>query len=126
MINRTNINTKLGGLISALEERTHTPIAVDRFFPSTKRCCSCHNTKDMQLSDRLYICECGNIMDRDYNSANNLLDEGLLNSPVPMDDRDFKPAETMAATLKMLGYFRAIPHVKASLVSETESLTALA
>lgn len=118
------MNTAIGGLISALEERTHTPIAVNRSFPSTKRCCICHDIKVIQLNDRLYVCECGNIMNRDFNSANNILDEGLFS--VPMDDRDFKPAETMAATLKMLGYFRAIPHVKASLVSETGSLTALA
>jgi len=117
-------NSAIGGLISALEERTHTPIAVNRSFPSTKRCCICHDIKVIQLNDRLYVCECGNIMNRDFNSANNILDEGLFS--VPMDDRDFKPAETMAATLKMLGYFRAIPHVKASLVSETGSLTALA
>jgi transposase len=53
----------------------------------------------MQLSDMLYIYEtCGNIMDRDYNSAQNFLDEGLVNSPVPMEHREFKPAETMAST----------------------------
>lgn len=118
------MNTAIGGLISALDERTHTPIAVNRFFPSTKRCSVCHNIKAMQLSDRIYTCDCGNVMDRDYNSALNILHEGL--SPLPMDDRDFKPAETMAATLKMLGYFRTIPHIKASLVRETGSLTALA
>lgn len=118
------MNTAIGGLISALKERTHTPIAVNRFFPSTKRCSVCHNVKDMQLNDRLYVCECGNVIDRDYNSALNILDEGF--SPVPMEHRDFKPAETLAATLKMLGYFRTIPHVKASLVRETGSLTALA
>lgn len=118
------MNTAIGGLISALKERTHTPIAVNRFFPSTKRCSVCHNVKDMQLNDRLYVCECGNVIDRDYNSALNILDEGF--SPVPMEHRDFKPAETLASTLKMLGYFRTIPHVKASLVRETGSLTALA
>lgn len=118
------MNTAIGGLISALKERTHTPIAVNRFFPSTKRCSVCHNVKDMQLNDRLYVCECGNVIDRDYNSALNILDKGF--SPVPMEHRDFKPAETLAATLKMLGYFRTIPHVKASLVRETGSLTALA
>ncbi|MGI6317578.1 MAG: zinc ribbon domain-containing protein [Dethiobacteria bacterium] len=73
--------------------------ALNRVFPSTKRCCACHNVKDMQLSDMLYIYEtCGNIMDRDYNSAQNFLDEGLVNSPVPMEHREFKPAETMAST----------------------------
>ena len=48
-------------------------IDADRFFPSSKLCSCCGNIKkDLKLSDRLYICECGNIIDRDYQASLNL------------------------------------------------------
>ena len=48
---------------------------VDRWFPSSKLCheCGCIK-KDLKLSDREYICECGYYADRDYNAALNLRD----------------------------------------------------
>ena len=119
------LNTAIGGIISALKERAHTLTPVDRSFPSTKRCSVCKNIKNMRLSDRVYICDnCGNVMDRDYNAALNILYEGL--SQVPVEHREFKPAETLASTLKMLEYLNSIPCLKASLVHEAGSLTALA
>lgn len=47
---------------------------VDRFFPSSKSCCSCGNIKhDLKLSDRVYHCnKCGHTMDRDLNASLNL------------------------------------------------------
>ena len=48
-------------------------IIADRFFPSSKLCSCCGNIKkDLKLSDRIYRCECGNIIDRDYQAALNL------------------------------------------------------
>lgn len=48
-------------------------ILVDRFFPSSKMCVKCGNVKkDLKLSDRVYKCECGNAIDRDYQAALNL------------------------------------------------------
>ena len=48
-------------------------IIADRFFPSSKLCSCCGNIKkDLKLSDRIYICECGNVIDRDYQAALNL------------------------------------------------------
>ena len=48
-------------------------IIADRFFPSSKLCSCCGNIKkDLTLSDRTYVCECGNIIDRDYQAALNL------------------------------------------------------
>jgi putative transposase len=48
-------------------------ILADRFFPSSKMCCECGQIKsDLKLSDRTYICDCGNIIDRDMNGAINL------------------------------------------------------
>ena len=48
---------------------------VNRFYPSSKLCheCGCIK-KDLKLSDREYICECGYHADRDYNASLNLRD----------------------------------------------------
>lgn len=56
-------------------ERQGTKIVLaDRFYPSSKRCSSCGAIKhNLQLSDRVYVCEvCGAVMDRDDNAAQNL------------------------------------------------------
>ena len=48
---------------------------VDRFYPSSKLCHNCGQIKsDLKLSDRVYICSCGYIEDRDYNASLNLRD----------------------------------------------------
>ena len=48
-------------------------IIADRFFPSSKLCSCCGTIKkDLKLSDRIYRCECGNVIDRDYQAALNL------------------------------------------------------
>ena len=48
-------------------------IIADRFFPSSKLCSCCGSIKkDLKLSDRIYRCECGNIIDRDFQAALNL------------------------------------------------------
>ena len=48
-------------------------IIADRFFPTSKLCSCCGNIKkDLKLSDRIYECECGNVIDRDYQAALNL------------------------------------------------------
>ena len=52
----------------------NVPVVVaDRFFPSSKLCSCCGAIKkDLKLSDRIYKCECGNVIDRDYQAALNL------------------------------------------------------
>ena len=68
-------------------------VFVDRWFPSSKRCNHCgYINKDLTLNDRTWICpECGSFIDRDYNAALNILEEGLriigLSSPeyTPVD-----------------------------------------
>lgn len=48
-------------------------IIADRFFPSSKMCSYCgHIKKDLKLSDRIYKCECGNIINRDFQASLNL------------------------------------------------------
>ena len=52
-------------------------IIADRFFPSSKICSRCGVIKkDLKLSDRVYKCECGNVIDRDFQAALNLKQYG--------------------------------------------------
>lgn len=44
----------------------------DRWYPSTKLCCRCHQRHAMPLKQRVMRCDCGNVMDRDENAAVNL------------------------------------------------------
>ena len=55
-------------------ERNNIPVIIaDRFFPSSKLCSCCGNLKkNLKLSDRIYKCQCGNIIDRDYQASLNL------------------------------------------------------
>ena len=64
-----------------------TVVYVDRFYPSSKTCNHCgYINKELKLSDRQWVCPaCGEIIERDYNAALNILNEGLriigLSSP---------------------------------------------
>ena len=54
-------------------------IIADGFFPSSKLCSCCGAVKkDLKLSDRIYKCECGNVIDRDYQAALNLKKYGEM------------------------------------------------
>ena len=54
-------------------------VFVDRFYPSSKTCHNCgHINKELTLNDREWICpQCGEVIERDYNAALNILDEGM-------------------------------------------------
>ena len=54
-------------------------VFVDRFYPSSKTCNHCgYVNKKLKLSDRQWICpDCGEIIERDYNAALNIRDEGI-------------------------------------------------
>ena len=124
---RKILSTSIGGIISALTKKAHTLIEVPKNFPSTKTCSKCGNIQDMPLDKRVYVCEnkkCGNIMDRDYNSADNMEIEGL--KQVGTERIELTPVEIESSTLIALRYFNSIPRIKASSVYETGSFTALA
>ena len=57
---------------------------IDRFFPSSKTCSCCgYINPYLSLSDRTYVCPiCENKIDRDLNSAINILNEGLRNTNI--------------------------------------------
>lgn len=48
---------------------------IDKFYPSSKLCACCGQIKsDLKLSDRIYKCDCGNVIDRDYQASLNIRD----------------------------------------------------
>lgn len=64
-----------------------TVVAIDRFYPSTKLCPECGRKNALNLSERVYRCECGyGPVDRDLHSAKNILRAGCP---------DIKPVETV-------------------------------
>jgi putative transposase len=82
-------------------------VFVDRFYPSSKRCNHCgYINKSLKLSDRQWTCpECEHTIDRDYNAALNILEEGqriigcsttefkLVDYPT-MDDKEVIPLKS--------------------------------
>ena len=51
---------------------------VDRFYPSSQIHNACgHRNRELQLSDRVWLCACGDVVDRDHNASLNLRDEGI-------------------------------------------------
>jgi putative transposase len=115
---RRILESSIGGLRSTFS-RVDTPIEVPRFYPSTKTCSCCGHVQQVSLDERVFKCEkCGLEIDRDLNSANNDLAEGLWSVGIT-------PVEKETST-RMLEYFNSIPGVRASLIREAGSLTALA
>ena len=53
-------------------------LKIDKWFPSSKMChvCGCINS-DLKLSDRIWTCSCGEILNRDQNAAINIRNVGL-------------------------------------------------
>jgi putative transposase len=71
-------------LASKMEQRGGQVVKVDRFFASSKTCHCCGwKWEDMQLSDRVFLCQNPHCayshleQDRDYNAALNILQEAL-------------------------------------------------
>ncbi len=119
--------TSIGGIISTLKQKVHTPIEVNRMYPSTKTCSKCGNIQEIALDERVYVCKkCTNVMDRDYNSSINMENEGLKQQGIGTVRTELTPAEIESSTLMSLRYFNSIPYVKASSVYESGSFTALA
>jgi len=62
------------------EWRGKTVVPVDRFYPSTQICSKCgeqwEGVKD--LTSKKWTCpNCGEVLDRNVNAANNILNEGM-------------------------------------------------
>lgn len=60
-----------------MKEQGKAFVRIGKFYPSSKTCSRCGRVKEhLGLSERMYICECGNRMDRDVNAAINIREEG--------------------------------------------------
>ena len=60
-----------------LSDRGKFFIKVDKWYPSSQLCSCCGSQKKITLADRIYKCSCGLEIDRDYNAAINIKNEGL-------------------------------------------------
>jgi transposase len=119
---RKMYDTALGGFMSILKERIHTPIEVDRFFASTQLCSQCGARHPISLANRTYVCSTrGLLRDRDVNSAINILLEGLTHYGGTERTDINMPVETSTTTVTMVQYFSTIPYVTASRVVEAGS-----
>src|ERR1019366_8621155 len=60
------------------EDRHHRVVVVDRFYPSSKRCSHCGETRaKLALRERVFECStCGISLARDVNAARNIRREG--------------------------------------------------
>lgn len=67
----------IGMLDYKLSKQGKSLIKIDRWYPSSQICCVCGKRQKMPLNQRIYICECGNKIDRDYNASINILKEGM-------------------------------------------------
>ena len=72
-------NSCLSELRMVLAYKARHYVEIERCYPSSKRCSKCgHVKEELGLSERTYRCEsCGNVLDRDYNAAVNIRDEGM-------------------------------------------------
>jgi len=111
--------TSIGGIIADLKNKSHTPIEVNKWYPSTKTCSCCGNVKKKnKLSMKVYRCKkCGYKIHRDLNASINIKNEGL--SLVGTERIEFKPVEITSSTLTSMEYLNSISYVKASLIAET-------
>jgi transposase len=95
-------NTGIGGITARLKTlATLIPVFfVDRYKPTTQTCSFCGHKQKISLSERVFKCQnCGREIDRDVNSARNILRTALeqladpLKSALPVDCGEVKPVE---------------------------------
>jgi len=106
----------IGGIISDLKHKSVTPLEVDKFFPSTKLCPKCGKKNKPTLSDRVYECDCGFVMDRDWKSASCIEIEGM--KQIPVDYREFTLGEISTST-----FVESLTKISGVHVSKLESLS---
>jgi len=92
-------NTSIGGIIASLKTRLETPVLLSRYLPTTQTCSGCGHRQKMLLTTRVFVCEsCGMELDRDINSARDMVRFGLTEKEALAPDWDeVTPAEKAAA-----------------------------
>ncbi len=107
--------TAIGGIMSALKLKAHTPIEVSRFFPSTQLCPCCGTKYKLERGERTYSCICGYSEDRDIKAAICIKQEAL--KQIPVERRNFKPEEIETSMLNIRNSLSRIPHVRCKFLS---------
>ncbi len=116
-------NTGVGGIIRDLKEKSHTPILVDQFFPSTQLCSECGNKHKLQIWERTYVCPvCGFEEDRDVKSAQCIETEGLK-TLISTERRNLMTGDAETSSLNIFRNLLNI--VKVSLCEKPEFNTSL-
>ncbi|MDW7972991.1 MAG: zinc ribbon domain-containing protein [Thermodesulfovibrio sp.] len=111
-VQHSGIGIVKSGLCSSLE-----PIILSTSEPTTKECFLCGNKKEISLSERYYICDCSWRIDRDINSALNILKKGFNVDPnhiLSLDWAEVTPVEWTAAG-RILG---SSPYIRLSIHDE--------
>ncbi|GEM88366.1 RNA-guided endonuclease InsQ/TnpB family protein [Meiothermus granaticius] len=86
-LSKSVLDAALGEFRRQLEYKTiwhckHLAV-IDRYFPSSRLCRECGSINaNLTLSDRVWICECGAVHDRDLNAACNIKAEGMRHIPL--------------------------------------------
>ena len=73
-IKSKTIQHSILGLLKSKLLQNHNVIILDQWFPTTKYCPSSKKINSIELSDRVYKCECGYEYDRDIHAAKNMVD----------------------------------------------------
>ena len=81
-LSRSVLDASFGEFLRQVEYKTtwsfQRSMKVGRYFPSTKLCSGCGTLNpNLTLSDRAWLCGCGNHHDRDLNASRNILAEGM-------------------------------------------------
>ena len=117
-------SSAIGGIMSALKQRAHTPVVVGRFVPTTKTCYRCGNVQDISLEERVFECVKGcPKINRNLNSTfciSQAVEDGDGWRIVPVVCRESTPVDTKTS-IEMLEYFNSISGVSASPVEEAGS-----
>ena len=99
-------NTGIGGITARLKRlATLIPVVfVDRYEPTTQTCSFCGHRQEVRLSERTFKCHnCGKEIDRDVNSARNILKVAIerladpIESALPVDCGEVTPVEWAVA-----------------------------
>lgn len=78
---KATLDNGYGMFLSMLEyklaDRGKHFVKVSKWYPSSQICSCCGKQQKLALSERVYKCNCGLVIDRDYNAAINIKNEGL-------------------------------------------------
>lgn len=89
------------GIIKAKLKTLSQTVVLDKWIPTTKLCPKCGTiNQHITLADRIVVCGCGHVEDRDIHSAKNMIiiaKSCFKNQSVPMEHREITLTEFRAA-----------------------------